>query len=403
MTMQAVSNPEDLGFDPDRLKRIDAWMQRNIDDGRFSGSSVVVARQGKIAHLSCAGQRSMAKGAPYEADTIVRIYSMTKMITTIGLMMLSERGLIHLDEPLDSVLPEFSECQAMDTNGKDLISVPAPTLHQLLTHTSGMSYGFNVGPLAELYAANKIGFAPGTSGLESEVKKAAAMPLAFVPGTRWEYSIGIDVIGRVIEVVSGKSLDQYLKEEILDPLEMVDTGFFVPDSKRNRFADCYFKADYDPLHLLDSADASEFGEGQVNTFSGGGGLVSTLGDYFRFGEMIRLGGALDGVRLVSPRTLAFMQRNHLAGEISSMGPSSFAEMPMDGMGFGLGGAVVLDPARARMIGSVGDFGWGGMASTFFWTDPVENLTCIYFTQLVPSSSYPNRAELKALVHGALLK
>ena len=215
-------------------------------------------------------------------------------------------------------------------------------------------------------------------------------------------SIGIDIIGRAIEVITGKSLATVLSEEIFQPLGMVDTGFGVPESKIARYADCYALTEKNPLMPVDLAPDSEFLADRVETYSGGGGLVSTLHDYFRFGEMIRLGGSLDGHRVVSPRTLAFMRRNHLPGSIASMGPASFAEMPMDGMGFGIGGAMVLDPAIARTPGSVGDFGWGGMASTFFWTDPIEQLSCIFFTQLIPSSAYPNRAELKALVHAAMI-
>lgn len=393
-----------LGFDKDRLLRIDDWMQRNIDIGRFTGSSVLIARNGEIAHLAMAGQRSVAKDLLYERDTIVRIYSMSKMITTVGFMMLVERGLVHLDAPVSGFISEFAKCRALvdgAMTAEQTETAPCPTLHHLLTHTSGMTYAFNPGTLGEAYLEKRVGFGPRSGSLEEACKRAATMPLAFQPGTSWEYSVGIDIIGRVIEVISGMPLDQYLSENIFQPLGMVDTAFSVPESKISRYADCYTKMPGDPLFCTDPAEQSEFLESEVKTFSGGGGLVSTLDDYFQFGEMVRRGGELNGERLLSSRTLAFMRRNHLAGDISSMGPSSFAEMPMDGMGFGLGGAVVLDPARARTAGSVGDFGWGGMASTFFWTDPVEQITGVFFTQLIPSSSYPNRSELKALVHAAL--
>ena len=278
----------------------------------------------------------------------------------------------------------------------------SPTLHQLLTHTSGMTYGFNPGLAAQIYAAEKIDFGPRVGALSDMCDRAAAQPLAFQPGTRWEYSVGIDIIGRVIEVITGKTLEQVFHEWVFAPLGMADTFFAVPQDKLGRFADCYTKTEEEPLALLDAAESSAFRQGQVSCHSGGGGLCSTLDDYFRFGEMIRQGGALDGVRLLGPRTLAFMRRNHMPGDIASMGAETFSEMPMSGMGFGIGGGVVLDPALARSPGSVGDFGWGGMASTYFWTDPVEELTAVFFTQLVPSSSYPSRAELKALVHGALI-
>ena len=393
------------GFDQARLARIDDWMQRCIDLGRFTGSSALIARDGEIAYLGSAGLASVERNMAYQRDTIVRIYSMTKMVTSVGFMKLFEKGLIHLDTPVSALLPEFTDCQALipgATRIDQTEPVPPPTLQQLLTHTSGLTYGFNPGVLAEHYDDRELNFAPQSGGLEAACKRVAAAPLAFRPGTNWNYSVGIDVIGRVIEVLDGRPLDVYFKEEILDPLGMVDTGFDLPLHKIDRFADCYSKTEEDNRLCTDRAETSIYLSGQVDTFSGGGGLLSTLDDYFRFGEMIRRGGKVGDDFLLSPRTVAYMRRNHLAGEISSMGPSSFAEMPMDGMGFGIGGGVVLEPARTRMAGSVGDFGWGGMASTYFWTDPIERLTCIYFTQLIPSSSYPNRAELKALVHGALV-
>ncbi|MEM8749053.1 MAG: serine hydrolase domain-containing protein [Pseudomonadota bacterium] len=392
------------GFDPARLSRIDDWMQSYVSNGSYPGASVLLARDGEIAHVGCVGQRSIERNEPYERDTIVRIYSMTKMITTVGLMMLIERGISHLDAPVSSILPEFSDMQALVAGATRIDQVepaPSPTLQQLLTHTSGMTYGFNPGLLSQHYAEQGVDFGPGRGPLDAATKRAAAMPLAFQPGSRWEYSVAIDVIGRVIEVLSGQTLEAYLKAHILDPLGMADTAFSVPADKLQRFADCYTKTPTENLLCTDRAFESTYDANHPQTMSGGGGLVSTLDDYFQFGEMIRRGGELHGTRFLSSRTLAFMRRNHLPGDIASMGPRSFAEMPMEGMGFGLGGATVLDPARTRSPGSVGDFGWGGMASTYFWTDPTERLSCIFFTQLIPSSSYPNRPQLKALVHAAL--
>lgn len=408
---QIVADAGTLGFDPARLARIDEWLARNVEIGRYSGASVLIARDGKIAHLACAGARSIDRNLPYERDTIVRIYSMTKMITSSIFMMLVERGLVHLDASVADYIPEFSECYAYipgATSRDQVERAPAPTLHQLLVHTSGMSYSFNPGLAGKSYAQNKVDFSPKAAGLggnwvglAAEARHAAAEPLAFQPGTQWEYSVGIDIIGRVIEVITGRSLDAVFESEIFAPLGMVDTGFSIPKSSEDRFADCYLLDPENPLKLCDPAGDSAFATGRVDTFSGGGGLVSTLDDYFRFGEMIRQGGKLGDVRLLSSRSVEFMQRNHLPGDIASMGAESFAEMPMAGMGFGIGGAVVLDPARAGVPGSVGDFGWGGMASTYSWTDPVERLNVVFFTQLIPSSSYPSRAELKALVLGAL--
>lgn len=394
-----------LGFDAERLKRIDAWMATNRESGRYTGSSFLLARRGEIAYLGCDGLRSVDNELPYERDTIVRIYSMTKVVTSVVFAMLLERGEVYLETPVSDYIPSFSKMRALIPGagqGDETEPAASPTLHQLLTHTSGMTYGFNPGLAAQIYTEEKIDFGPRAGTLSAMCDRAAAQPLSFQPGARWEYSVGIDIIGRVIELITGKPLDLVFRERVFEPLGMKDTFFAVPQDKLDRFADCHVRTEDNPLALLDSAQDSAFAQGQVSCLSGGGGLCSTLEDYFRFGEMIRLGGAFDGVRLLGPRTLAFMRGNHLSGDIASMGAETFSEMPMSGMGFGIGGGVVLDPALARAPGSVGDFGWGGMASTYFWTDPVEDLTAVYFTQLVPSSSYPSRAELKALVHGALI-
>lgn len=405
MALDVISDPEQLGFSPQRLHWIGQWMDRNQSAGRLSGSSVLLARDGQIVYTSASGRRSIEREEPYTRDTIARIYSMTKPVTSVALMQLVERGLVHLDMPISEFFPEFATCTALidgATRASQSVAAPSPTLHQLLTHTSGLSYAFNPGVLAKLYADKGIDFEPGSGGLSAAIRRVAALPLAFQPGRRWEYSVGIDIIGGVIEKASGMPLDQYFAREILGPLEMADTSFSVSADRLDRLADCYMKTEKDPLLLSDDATRSAYKEGSVNTISGGGGLLSTLDDYFRFAEMLRLGGEYEGVRILSPRTIAFMRQNHLAADISAMGPASFAEMPMTGMGFGIGGAVVLSPARARVPGSVGDFSWGGIASTFFWIDPKEQITCVFFTQLIPSNSYPLRAELKAMVHAALL-
>jgi len=402
--MQAITDPDRLGFDAGRLKNIDSWMQRYVDEGKLAGSSVLVARHGEITHLAACGKRSLATQLPFEIDTLVRIYSMTKPITSLAVMMLHEQGLFNLDAPIDAFLPEFSHCHALVSGATSLEQCepsPAPTVHQLLTHTSGLTYSFNPGLLASGYLENKIEFYSDAGGHRQMAKKVAKMPLAFQPGTGWEYSVGIDILGVLVEVISGKTLNEFFLENILGPLRMDDTGFGVPKSKLNRFADCFNYHGETSLELRDSAENSIFQQDRVNTLSGGGGLVSTLADYLKFTELVRQGGAVNGMSLISPRTLNFMRQNHLPGDIASMGPKSFAEQPMEGMGFGIGGSIVLDPARTRTLGSVGDYSWGGLASTFFWLDPVEQLSVIFFTQLIPSSSYACRAELKALVHAAL--
>lgn len=410
-----ANGPLRLGFDPARLEILANWMQSYVEARRFPGSSVLIARGGEEVFFHSTGLRNLEANLPFQRDTVARIYSMTKPVTSVAVMMLAERGMFHLDAPLSEFIPAFSQMRALVPGAEriDQTSPCAPpTLHHLLTHTAGLSYPFNPGVLAREMDAQDLLFKPDQGPLQAMVDRVAALPLAFTPGSRWEYSVAIDVLGYVIEVVSGKKLESFLETEILEPLGMGQTRFSVPTGTGDRFASLYtplageafslnqIRTEGDTLRLADQPDGSPFQSATMH--SGGGGLVGTIDDYLRFAEMLRLGGARKGVRLLSPQTVDFMMRNHLPGDIASMGPESFAEQPMDGMGFGLGGAVVLDPGRARCPGSVGDFSWGGMASTFFWIDPVLDLSVVFFTQLSPSSSYPARPQLKALVHGALI-
>jgi len=398
------------GFDAGRLDRIAGWMQSYVDQRRLAGCSALIVQGGQEVYYHQAGHSDVESRRPWERDTVARIYSMTKPVTSLALMTLVEEGLFHLDAPVSDFIPAFSDmtCLVPGATAADQVETCAPpTLHQLLTHTSGLSYAFNPGVLGGLMGEHKVEFRPNQSGLAPMCDMLAELPLAFQPGSRWEYSVGIDVIGRVIEVVTGQTLEEVFAERIFDPLGMDETRFSVPAAARDRFAACYtpmaeggftvgkIEKGGDTLRLMDGADKSPFLEATL--LSGGGGLVGTIDDYLKFTEMLRTGGA----GIIGPKTLDFMTRNHLPGEIASMGPQSFAEQPMEGMGFGIGGAVLLNPGRARAPGSVGDFSWGGMASTFFWIDPVFDLSVIFFTQLIPSSAYPARAQLKALVHGAL--
>ncbi|MGR3635998.1 MAG: serine hydrolase domain-containing protein [Shimia sp.] len=412
--MIGTADPQDRGFDSGRLEMIRNWMQSLVADRKHAGTGLLIARGGDVVFDHVTGLRSVENATAFERDTVARIYSMTKPVTTVGLMMLAEKGLFHLDAPVSEFVPEFADCHALIKGATSIDQTEpcaTPTLHQLATHTSGLSYPFNPGVLAAEMDEQDILFKPNQGALADEVRRLAALPLAFHPGARWEYSVGIDVLGRVIEVVSGKPLDVFFQDEIFAPLGMTETGFSVRPSQADRFAALYTplagnamglndaEKGAETLRLVDRPDKSPFLN--ASTFSGGGGLVGTMDDYLRFAEMLRRGGALGAARLLSPRTINFMMSNHLRGDIASMGPESFAEQPMEGMGFGLGGAVVLDAGRARVPGSVGDFSWGGMASTFFWVDPLEDLSVVFFTQLSPSSSYPTRPQLKALVHAAL--
>lgn len=391
-------------LDQKKLEPIKRWMRSNVKNGRIAGSSVLVAQNGHIALLQAEGKRSLSLNLSFKIDTLTRIYSMTKPITAIAVMQLVNEGILALEQPVSDFLAEFSQCEALlkDSTSVDQTEpASAPTLFQLLVHTSGLTYNFNKGLLPDHYRKNSIAFEPESGGLRSMVERVSAQPLAFQPGTRWEYSIGMDILGAVIECVTGQTLDQVLQERIFDPLGMKNTFFKVPESRLAELADCYTLGENDFLELFDSGKDSIFGPRDNRMLAGGGGLVSTLHDYFRFAEMLRLDGSLDGTEILPPRLVQSIKRNQLSCEIAEMGPTSFAEMPMAGVGFGLGGAVVLDPKRSKMVGNVGDFGWGGMAGTYFWIDPVTQVTCIFFTQLIPSSAHPLRSELKALVHNAL--
>ncbi|WP_232897314.1 serine hydrolase domain-containing protein [Pontibaca salina] len=408
------TQPEAAGLDRRRLERIGIWMQRYVDERKFAGASVLIARGGQEVYFDARGQRNIARDLDFTRDTVVRLYSMTKPITTLAAMCLIERGMFHLDAPASEFIPAFSDMRSLIKGAERLDQVEpcaVPTIHQLMTHTSGLSYPFNPGVLPRAMDEGDLMFRPAQGNLADMAERVAALPLAFHPGKRWEYSVGIDILGRVIEVVSGQSLDKFLREHILGPLGMTQTAFRVPKATGERFAALYTplagdamalntarKGD-DSLRLADAPGSSPF---ECTTlFSGGGGLVGTIDDYMQFAEYLRSGMTGQGARIVGPRTLEFMMRNHLPGDIASMGPQSFAEQPMQGMGFGLGGAVVIDPARTRAPSSVGDFSWGGMASTFFWVDRAQDLSVVFFTQLAPSSAYPARPQLKALVQGTL--
>ncbi|RFA26620.1 serine hydrolase [Alkalilimnicola ehrlichii] len=403
-------------------------MESKVERKHLPGMSVLVHRQGQTAFFETVGHMDVEAAKPVAEDTIFRIYSMTKPITSIAVMMLYEEGLFQLDDPVARFLPEFTDMQVYageTANGPKL--EPAKTLitiRQLLTHTAGLTYDFMMSsPVDAMYRANKIKFSTGKSGsLESMVKRLAEMPLLCHPGTEWNYSVATDVLGRLVEVISGQSLDRFFAERILEPLGMVDTAFQVPEDKLDRFAAMYTPtpgtavplpaSGPDParihpapkggLQLMDPADGI-FAR-SVQILSGGGGLTSTMVDYLRFCRMLRNKGELDGVRIIGRKTLEFMTRNHLPGSLADMGQPRFgAESDGAGLGFGLGFAIVLDPARAQTIGSVGEYAWTGVASTQFWIDPVEDMIVLQMSQLVPSSTFPLRRELRALTYQALIE
>ena len=400
-------DPAAAGFDAQRLKRIDTHFARYVDDGRLPGWLAVVSRHGRIVHVGSGGQRDLEAGLPVEADTLWRIYSMSKPVTSVAAMMLAEEGLLELDDPIATWLPEFAEPRVF-VRGSALKPVTEPATEpirvwHLLTHTAGLTYGFHhAHPVDALYRAAGFEWStPPDTDLAECVRQWARLPLVFQPGAEWNYSVATDVLGRVVEVVSGQSLDEFFADRIFGPLGMSDTGFWT--EHLDRLAALYLP---DPKtgRTMRNDTFGALGTKRPAALSGGGGLVSTAGDYHRFTQMLVRGGELDGVRLLAPRTVELMASNHLPGrvDLEAFGRPLFAEMPFDGHGFGLGFSVLEDPVKARTLASPGEFAWGGAASTAFWVDPDEDLTAAFYTQLLPSSTYRIRQQLRQLVYQALV-
>ena len=403
--MIELTPPENVGLSADRLSFIANHFNRYVDEGKIPGYLVLIARRGKVAYLNRYGLRDVEAGLPVEENTIFRIYSMTKPITSVAVMMLYERGLIQLDDPISEYIPALKQLEVFESgDAENYLTVPAEremTVRNLLTHTAGFTYGhMHAHPIDEMYRDRKL-FGNGMS-LADTIGLLSELPLLFSPGTRWSYSVATDVLGYVIEVISGQSLDRFFAEEILVPLGMADTAFSISPDKVDRFAANY-EREGAGFRLIDKPGVSTYLK-QPKLFSGGGGLVSTAGDYLRFCQMVLHTGALDGVRLLGRKTVELMTSNHLPQnrDLSSMGYILTSESRSAGLGVGLGGAVLLDPAAAHILGSPGEFTWGGAASTAFWVDPMEQMTVIFLTQLMPSSSYPIRRELRILANQAIV-
>ena len=404
MTLDLI-DPALAGLNADRLARIPQYFDTYIDKGRLPCVAALVARGGQVAHLSFRGATEMGGSRAIDADTIYRIYSMTKPITSVAAMMLFEEGALRLDHEVFRYIPEFQDTMVLGDDGKLVKPARAMTVRDLFTHTSGLSYSFLMqGAVDKYYRDNKLEYSQWKGDLASFCQALAKAPLVFSPGDRWNYSNSTDVLGRVVEVASGMSLDQFFQTRIFGPLGMKDTGFHVPAESVDRLMACYRR---DPvsgvISLADPGGAASAYAKPPNVFSGGGGLASTIGDYFRFCLMLANGGELDGVRLLSPKTLEFMTMNHLPDNktLKDMGDKTFSESRMDGSGFGLGWAVTTDVVATTQPGSIGTFSWGGMASTFFWIDPVEDLIAIQMTQLMPSGAYPIRPQFQQLVYAAI--
>ncbi len=389
-------------FDQSRLDRITGWMDGWIESGRLAGMSVLVHRRGRTAYHLCAGHADRERGLAMAPDTVVRIYSMTKPLTSVALMMLYEEGRFQLDDPIARVLPCFADMRVYAGEGRE--PVPAErqiTYRDLLTHTSGLTYGFmQATPVDAMYREAGVDFQTSPLSLGEVVEKAATLPLLSQPGSQWNYSIGTDVLGHLVGLHSGQPFDRFLTERVLQPLGMTDTGFRVTEAQRPRFAANYGRGEDGAAVLSDDPATSIFLTSRLP--SGGGGLVGTAPDYLRFCRFLLGRGALDGTRLLGRKTVALMMSNHLDGDMAAMGQPRFSESTYTGIGFGLGFSVMLDPARAQIVGTPGECAWGGAASTAFWVDPAEDLAVVFFTQLSPSSTYPVRRELRVLTYASLL-
>ena len=410
MSVKVEVEATEVGFDPERLRRIDTHFARYVDDGRLAGWLTLVARDGEVVHLSAYGQRDLEGQRPVEVDTLWRIYSMTKPITSVAAMMLYEEGAFELKDPVSRFIPSFENVRVY-RSGSALNPVTEPAsepvrIWHLLTHTSGLTYGFHhATPVDAMY--RKAGFEWGTppgANLEQCCDAWAELPLLFQPGAEWNYSVSTDVLGRVVEAASGQSLDELFAERIFAPLGMTDTSFGVTDPEhQDRLAALYVPNPATRTAVRNDAMGAAALQ-HPTCLSGGGGLISTAHDYHRFTQMLLHEGELDGVRLLGSRTLRYMTRNHLPGgaDLEAFGRPLFAETSFTGVGFGLGFSVVEDPVANKVLSSAGEYAWGGAASTAFWVDPHEGVTALFFTQLLPSSTHPIRPQLKQLVYQALV-
>jgi CubicO group peptidase (beta-lactamase class C family) len=398
------------GMDLKRLDRIDAWVQRYIDEGRIAGMQVLVTRHGEVVYDRPFGQRDIERRLPTEEDTLYRIYSMSKPITSVALMMLFEEGGFQLDRPVHRFIPEWANQRVLAGGTYPDLETRAPkrapTVRDLLSHQAGLSYGgmLDMGsPVDRVYRDLKVAPERHNSTLGEVIPRIGQAPLEYEPGEAWKYSIATDVCGYLVEAISGMPLDRFLRERIFEPLGMVDTGFDVTTEQQPRFAANYRRGADRRLQLVDDPQDSPYLR-PATFFSGGGGLVSTMDDYRRFCQMLLNGGELDGTRILGPRTLELMTINHLpdGADLTERARGGFSETTSGGIGFGLGFAVHIDQSRSAQSASEGIYYWGGAASTGFWVDPLEDLACVFMTQLMPSSTYDFPRQLRSLVYSAIV-
>jgi CubicO group peptidase (beta-lactamase class C family) len=402
-----TSEAKDAGLSAARLETLDQFIQtRYIDTGKIPGALIVIARRGEVAHSRALGLADIERKIPMREDVIFRAYSMTKPITSVAFMTLVEQGLVALDTPVHQVIPEWENLGVYQAGFMETFRTKRPErpmlMIDLLRHTSGLTYGFQQSSNVDAaYRKLKIGERENGATLDDMVRELAKVPLEFSPGTAWNYSVSTDVLGYLIGKISGEPFDEFLRSHIFKPLGMTDTDFHIRASNQSRFSACYAVTPQARMMLFDDPARSIYLQ-PPSLFSGGGGLVTSATDYLRFCRMLLGGGILDGVQILSPKTIALMTLNHLPDgkDLPALSRSLFSEVTFNGVGFGLGFAITLDTARTMLPGSIGDFSWGGAASTYFWIDPREDMIVIFMTQLLPSTTYPIRRELRTLVYSA---
>jgi len=400
--MTTLAGFSGTGFSQECLERIPRFLQGQVDAGLLPGALTLIWRRGRIAHSSLVGKMDIGRDHPMRADAIFRLYSMTKPVTVVALLMLMEEGRIALDDPVSRTIPGFANLRLHDGTAPKR----AMTVLDLLRHTAGFTYGFhNRTPIDAAYRRLRIAEFDTEGGLPAMIAQLESLPLEYSPGEAWIYSVAIDVAGHLIAHVSGQSYAAFVREKILAPLRMTDTDFQLADGKRDRLAACYALKD-EKLDLFDDPKNSPwFAAPKLE--SGGGGLAGTADDYLRFCRMLLNGGELEGVRLLSPKTVRLMTSNHLPDgkEIADLSPVSdaFNESGYRGIGFGLGVAVTLDPARVGIPGTAGEFAWGGMASTSFLVDPQEDMAVVFMTQVIMDTArrVRLRRDLRTLIYGAM--
>ena len=408
MLAPTPASPESAGMSKAGFDRVEAHLKhRYIDAGRFPGAQMLVYRRGKVVHSAVQGFADVERKSPMKDDTIFRIYSMTKPVTSVAFMMLFEEGRVALDEPVHKYIPEWKNLGVFQAGTLPAFLTKPPSrpmlIVDLLRHTSGLTYGFQQRSNVDAaYRERRIEEIERPRTLQLMIDDLSRLPLEFSPGEAWNYSVSTDVIGYLIGKISGTPFDQFLRERIFNPLGMNDTDFFVPPDKAHRLAACYSSDGKGGMKLQDDPTTSSF-LSPPSFISGGGGLCSTAADYLTFCRALLSGGELDGVRLIGPKTLALMTSNHLPGgsDLYTMSRSLFSEAAYNGIGFGLGLAVTMNPAQTLLPGSAGEYFWGGLASTAFWIDPAEELIAVFMTQLMPSTSYPIRRELRTMVYAAI--